>query len=1043
MRLIAFLFLLGWLPLQASAYDTLVIHSYHKGMRWTDGIQAGLESVASTEGVSLHVNYMDSKRYQSPAYLNELLDIYRTKLLRENYRAIVATDDNALWLINQLSEEVGETPVILAGINDYHPHKHRRLKKVIGILDQTDAAANINLALSVQPDLQTMYVLADNTVTGRALWKGIREFLDVNFLNLDVVRIQDGSFETVLSESENLPSRSAVLFLSYFQDSEGHYMDSGEFLEQLTERAAAPVYASYKYMLNHGVVGGVMVGGHEKGLQIGKMLVKLFDGKVTRFPTFIRSTGKEIFNYPEVARWGLEIDNNETLIINQPQSWFHRYQNEIRVLTVALSVMGGVIALLVMVIRRLRKGEQRLQQSRALFEGVFDQSFQFIGIFDRAGMLVSGNLALHELVGRSVVKYDRPLWRWFCWSPEAALKLSRAVTQACSQPVRMEIDIQSHEDGSRMLDIVIKRLPAGQSGEVQLLLEARDVTARHQMEEKLREREASYRLLYEQQPVMLLTVDRQSRIQSVNQFAADLLGYSKRDLLGHKIASFYEGDEPVPQRYISSALDNVGQRVWRRQLRYCCEDGRTVWIRETIRQAQNRQLLVVGEDITSTRELEEQLAYQACHDYLTDLYNRNHFEQSLERALAEAREHRAQHAMLYIDLDQFKIINDTAGHEAGDEALKQVAMLLKGITPEQAVLSRLGGDEFAVILTDCQLAEAVAFGREILHLLEESEFYWQTARFSFSASIGLRMIDETAGSSQQVHAQADTACYAAKDEGRNRLHVYHPDDEELRRRELEMECVSLIRRALSEQRLELYAQPISPLGSSDQGQHYEILVRIRNDDGEMISPGLFMPAAERYNLAHRIDRYVVSAAIDWLESHPDAVASLDMCAINLSGQSIGDRDFVHFLQDKIRHSSLPAEKLCLEITETAAIGNMSEAIRSFTLLKELGCRISLDDFGSGLSSFGYLKRMPVDIIKIDGMFVRDIADDEVDFAMVKAINELAKKMGKQTVAEFVENEAILAKLGELGVDYAQGYLFGRPQPLPQLVAQLSQREEVV
>ncbi|KHT61809.1 diguanylate phosphodiesterase [Photobacterium gaetbulicola] len=1043
MRLIALLFLFSWLPLKASAYDTLVVHSYHKGMRWTDGIQAGLESVASAQGVSLHVNYMDSKRYQSPAYLKELLDIYRTKLLREEYRAIVVTDDNALWLINQLSNEVDKTPVILAGINDYHPDKHSRLKNVIGILDQTDAAANINLALSVQPDLQTMYVLADKTVTGRVLWKGISDFLADNFLNLEVVRVQEGSFDSVLAASEALPARSAILFLSYFQDSRGNYMDSGDFLDRLTARASAPVYASYKYMLEHGVTGGVMIGGYDKGRQIGAMLVKLLDGKITRFPTFIRSNGKEVFDFSEVVRWGLEIDNNETLIINQPQSWFHRYQNEIRVLTVALSVMGGVIALLVMMIRRLRKGEQRLQQSRALFEGVFDQSFQFIGIFDRSGMLVSGNLALHELVGRAVVKYDRPLWRWFCWSPEAALKLSRAVAQARSQPVRMEIDIQSQEDGSRMLDIVIKRMPADQSGEVQLLLEARDVTARHQMEEKLREREASYRLLYEQQPVMLLTVDRQSRIQSVNQFAADLLGYSKRDLLGHKIASFYDGDEPVPQCYISSALDSAGHRVWRRQLRYCCADGRTVWIRETIRQAQNRQLLVVGEDISSTRELEEQLAYQACHDYLTDLYNRNHFEQSLEKALAESRERQAQHAMLYIDLDQFKIINDTAGHEAGDEALKQVALMLQEITPARAVLARLGGDEFAVILTDCQLAEAVAFGREILQLLEASEFYWQTARFSFSASIGLRMIDETAGSTQQVHAQADTACYAAKDEGRNRLHVYHPDDEELRRRELEMECVSLLRRALSEQRLELYAQPIAPLCSSSQGHHYEILVRIRNDDGEMISPGLFMPAAERYNLAHRIDRYVVCAVIDWLEANPGAVDALDMCAVNLSGQSIGDRDFVHFLQDKIRHSSIPAHKLCLEITETAAIGNMSEAIRSFTLLKELGCRISLDDFGSGLSSFGYLKRMPVDIIKIDGMFVRDIADDEVDFAMVKAINELAKKMGKQTVAEFVENEAILAKLGELGVDYAQGYLFGRPQPLPQLVAQLSPSEEVV
>ena len=579
MRLIVLFFLLCGLPLKASAHDTLVIHSYHKGMHWTDGIQAGLESVVSAQGGSLHVNYMDSKRYQSPSYLNELLDIYRTKLNQENYRAIVAIDDNALWLLNQLADEVRETPVILAGINDYHPRKHKRLKNVIGILDQTDAAANINLALSVQPELRSIYVLADNTVTGRALWKEIKEFLAVNFLNLEVIRIQHGNAEAVLAASEALPPRSAILYLSYFQDSEGRYVDSDEFLEQLTARASAPVYASYKYMLNHGVVGGVMLGGREKGRQIGKMLVKLFDGKVTRFPTFIRNTGKEIFNYHEVTRWGLEIDNNETLIINQPQRWFHRYQNEIRVLTIALSIMGGVIALLVMVIRRLRKGEQRLQQSRALFEGVFDQSFQFIGIFDKAGMLVSGNLALHELVGRSVVKYDRPLWRWFCWSPEAALKLSRAVVQACSQPVRLEIDIQSHEDGSRMLDVVIKRMPAGESGEVQLLLEARDVTARHQMEEKLREREASYRLLYEQQPVMLLTVDRQSRIQSVNQFAADLLGYGKRDLLGHKVTGFYEEGEPEPQRYISSALDHAGQRVWRRKLRYCCADGRTVWIR--------------------------------------------------------------------------------------------------------------------------------------------------------------------------------------------------------------------------------------------------------------------------------------------------------------------------------------------------------------------------------------------------------------------------------------------------------------------------------
>ncbi|WP_081879058.1 EAL domain-containing protein [Photobacterium sanctipauli] len=411
--------------------------------------------------------------------------------------------------------------------------------------------------------------------------------------------------------------------------------------------------------------------------------------------------------------------------------------------------------------------------------------------------------------------------------------------------------------------------------------------------------------------------------------------------------------------------------------------------------------------------------------------------------LGEARDKGARHAMFYIDLDQFKVINDTAGHEAGDEALKQVALLLKGITPEQATLARLGGDEFAVILHHCTMEEAVKFGREVLYVLDEASFYWQSARFNFSCSIGIRLIDETSGSSQQVHAQADTACYAAKDEGRNRLHLYHPDDEELRRREQEMACVSLIRRALADKQLELYAQQIAPLGAACSRHHYEILVRLRSPEGEMVSPGLFMPAAERYNLAHLIDRYVVNEVIDWLDAHPEAVAQLEMCAINLSGQSMGDRDFVRFLIEKISQSGLPSDRFCLEITETAAIGNMSEAIQLFTRLKTLGCKISLDDFGSGLSSFGYLKRLPVDIIKIDGMFVRDIADDEMDFAMVKVINELAKKMGKQTVAEFVESEAILARLKALEVDYAQGYLFGQPKPLAELVGQLSQEEEVV
>ena len=1043
MRFFVLLFSLLVTPVFAQVKDTLVIHSYHQGMIWTDALQAGLESVTRAHGIPLHVSYMDSKRYQSASYLNELLDIYRTKLSREKYRTIVVTDDNALWLVNQLSEEVGDTPVVMVGINNYRPKKHDKLAKVAGVLHVSNSADNISLALSLQPSLKQLYVIADETNTGQAMWQDIEDYLTANPTDLVVHRLSQGSFSDIFSLASRLPEHSAILYLSYFLDSKGHYMSSRAFVETLVQETAVPVYAPYNYLLEYGVVGGVMTNGHTKGQQGGQLLVDIINGDVAQFPAFARHTGEKMFNYHAIKRWRLTVPDDVT-VINKPQSWLERNNKELRAMMVAIVVMGAIIVLLGMVIRRLRKSEQKLQQSQALFEGVFDQSFQFIGILDDSGALLSSNLALQNLIGRSVIKYDRPMWRWHCWEPETMVQINRAFDAAWQdQIVRFEVEIQSHDDGRRVLDIAMKRMPEWVGEDDQLLFEARDVTSRHQMEEKLREREVSYRLLYEQQPVILLAVDSQARIQSVNQFAADLLGYSKRQLLGHKVTEFYYDDVPLPQQYISGVRESNEQKVWRRQLRYRCADGQTVWIRETIRPTQsNLQLLLVGEDITSTRELEAKLEYRASHDYLTDLFNRNYFEQQLELVLLEARDKGARHAMFYIDLDQFKVINDTAGHEAGDEALKQVALLLQGITPGKATLARLGGDEFAVILRHCSPAEAVRFGNEILQVLEEAEFYWQNTRFSFSGSIGLRLIDETAGSPQQVHAQADTACYAAKDEGRNRLHLYHPDDEELKRRELEMECVNLIREALANNQLELHAQQIAPLTSSSHKQHYEILVRIRDSDGSMISPGLFMPAAERYNLAHLIDRYVVNAVIDWLVAHPEAVAQLELCSINLSGQSMGNRDFVYFLVEKIRHSGLPTHKLCLEITETAAIGNMSEAILLFTQLKSLGCLISLDDFGTGLSSFGYLKRMPVDIIKIDGIFVRDIAEDEMDFAMVKAINELAKKMGKQTVAEFVENEAILTRLKELGVDYAQGYLFGKPKPLGELVAELSLSPEL-
>jgi len=299
------------------------------------------------------------------------------------------------------------------------------------------------------------------------------------------------------------------------------------------------------------------------------------------------------------------------------------------------------------------------------------------------------------------------------------------------------------------------------------------------------------------------------------------------------------------------------------------------------------------------------------------------------------------------------------------------------------------------------------------------------------------LIDHTASSPQMVHAQADTACHAAKEEGRNRYSLYCLDDKELRRREQEMESVNLVHHALANQRIELFAQRILDLSGEERGMHFEILIRIKNGEGEYISPGIFMPASERYNIAHLLDKQVIAQTLTFFEQHPHFLEKLSLCSINLSGHSMGNSEFISYLLETLQNSPIPCDKLCLEITETAAMSNMNQAIEFFSQLKALGCQIALDDFGSGLSSFGYLKKLPVDIVKIDGIFVADMDNNEIDHLMVRSINDLAHQMGKKTVAEFVENSPIIEQLMELEVDYAQGYFIGKPKPLAELVEQLS------
>ena len=438
-------------------------------------------------------------------------------------------------------------------------------------------------------------------------------------------------------------------------------------------------------------------------------------------------------------------------------------------------------------------------------------------------------------------------------------------------------------------------------------------------------------------------------------------------------------------------------------------------------------------DLSEELRLKSELVHRATHDPLTDLVNRREFERRTTLALGNARRRGSVHTLCYVDLDRFKLVNDSAGHEAGDELLRQIARLLDESVRGGDTVARLGGDEFGVLLEHCTLERAERVMKNLTERIEAFRFHWEGRSYSIGLSAGLVAISEVSVSTIAVLRDADSACYIAKNGGRGRLHVHREDDEALVRLRDDHSWIERIEQALEHDRFMLRAQRIESADIREKRhRHVEILLRLIGEEGEELSPAEFLPAAERYSLASRLDRWVVSHAIDWLVSAIPGGEGPDLCSINLSGQSLGEPAMLPFIVSEIRRSGVCPFVICFEVTETATIANLSNALKLIATLRELGCSFALDDFGSGLSSFAYLKTLPVNYLKIDGVFVRDMLDDPLDLAMVRSINEVGQTMGMRTVAEYVENDALREALCELGVDYVQGYGVGRPEPLDTL-----------
>jgi diguanylate cyclase (GGDEF)-like protein/PAS domain S-box-containing protein len=438
-------------------------------------------------------------------------------------------------------------------------------------------------------------------------------------------------------------------------------------------------------------------------------------------------------------------------------------------------------------------------------------------------------------------------------------------------------------------------------------------------------------------------------------------------------------------------------------------------------------VVLVFRDVTEERKLAQQLSHQATHDTLTGLVNRPEFERRLSHLLESANPH-VPHALLYLDLDQFKVVNDTCGHAAGDDLLRQISALLRTKLRARDTLARLGGDEFGVLLEHCNVNEAKRIADSLRELLQGFRFGWNDRSFTIGVSIGLVPITQAGETLAGVFSAADSSCYAAKEKGRNRVHVYRAEDAVLAQRDGEMRWMPRIQEALADERFRLYYQPILPCSDTPDGVHGEILIRMLDEAGHIVLPGAFLPAAERYGLMLALDRWVVKRSLGALSAASDIGGDV-MFAINISGQSLGAADFLDYVTDQIDATRVAPSKLCFEITETSAVSELAHALRFIDTLKGLGCRFALDDFGTGLSSFSYLKTLPVDYLKIDGVFVTGLVADDIDHAMVEAVHHVGHMMGLKTIAEWVESPAILLKLRQIGVNYGQGHALGQPRPL--------------
>jgi diguanylate cyclase (GGDEF)-like protein/PAS domain S-box-containing protein len=735
-------------------------------------------------------------------------------------------------------------------------------------------------------------------------------------------------------------------------------------------------------------------------------------------------------------------------------------QRELRIMDHGAQIAGIAVA------RRL--AEDALRASEAKYRGLFETIIEGVYQSSRDGRLRSVNPAFVAILG-----YDSaeelcalPSVATLYWNPGDRAEFIRRVE--AEGEIRNAEFLMRRRDGEQVVILENARAVRDEANRITHYEGTiADITERKRAEQAVFAEKERAQVTLQSIGDAVISTDADGRIEYINPVAESLTAWTLEEARGRPIGEVLSLVNEITREPIENPLLSVlGGGDMSSPTDHSVlitRSGHEVAIQESAAPICDRQGRVIGavivfHDVTKERRLKRALSYQASHDALTGLINRREFDNRLHAAVLSAQRGEGTYALLYIDLDQFKVVNDTCGHQAGDRLLRDVTGLLQARVRASDTIARLGGDEFGVLLEGCTVDQSTRIAEGVRQAIRDYRFVWGATTLSVGASVGVVQITGETESVANVMSAADIACYSAKDEGRNRVHLYesegisHP-------RHREMHWVARVTRAAEENRLELFFQPIRPIARAGATAFHELTVRLREDDGRLVSPGEFIPAAERYNVMSVIDRWVVQRAIERLKEWaarvqlkevasagsrpaprpgPEARQArellgngLPLLAVNLSGTSLNEQSFIDFVLQQVGDATL-ARALCFEITETAAVTNLSNATFVMRELKARGCKFALDDFGTGLSSFMYLKTLPVDYLKIDGQFISHVADDPVDRSMVEAICKVGRALGIETVAECVESQAVLDELGRIGIDYAQGYYLARPDTIEKL-----------